>query len=468
MPRSEASQMRSSGPSRIFASMLYPVIKHFDRPSYPHSLQTRAHQYAIALEKKKKQNLDEVTEPIILGNTQVQMYKPDEATAAKVSSAFLTRSSRQNGTGDAALWYVAEDIGVIQGTKAAIDGTFRIIEDVLNRDEPLPDPADVTYGYQPQKSPKYIYERCIEQQLGARRITKQYTRRVKYLGVAFITDPSLQELGPDDVGIAQFAIVRYGHAPKYSYAEGTRFNLYEQQKETFLQEVADEMQQFGTRESEISRSIHAGVQQCMDSSLQPEERGNGWKHALSLIPQKAIFLRQLRGNMRASVSGEDTISRTSNDAQWLANISPTIQSLVNANTIYDRAGFAIAEYTIRHSNQNLTDEEQGALARAFPPRIDGEDFEAYKGRVEMQPTDNLVPGRNTADNWIMRREVLDVLEIAEQMEQQIRATIQNRTIEMRSFIGTASDALRTVHTLASADGLRQMLQRDMVHCPSSN
>lgn len=214
------------------------------------------------------------------------------------------------------------------------------------------------------------------------------------------------------------------------------------------------------REQTITRNIHQSVLQCMNTKLPPAERGNGWANALRLVGDKTVVHNEIRRAQRDISVGSEVIHRFDSDNHWLAETSPQLHELVTTNQTYDRAGFAIAQYFVIRGHHNLVPEQVSALAHAFPPRFSAETFDAYKGRVESVASDQIVPGRNTDENWLMRREILDILEITDNLE---RGQLQGKfgkTIGVKDITHIATNALQLVHQLATVDGLEQIQRND--------
>ncbi len=224
----------------------------------------------------------------------------------------------------------------------------------------------------------------------------------------------------------------------------------------------ERIQQRTQIERTITQNIHQAVQRCMNIELPLSDRGNGWRDALQLIGTKEVIRQQIRKDLKSSeaITNNEMIYSNSSDEHWLQRTSYALASSVTQKTSYDRACYAIATYFVQPRYHNLTPEQVAALARAFPNRGAQESFEQYKARVEQVPPDGIVPGRGADENWVMRREILDILEIADNIERDQLSRAYGQSISLRNLIKTSSQALSMVHRLATQSGVYEVDQSD--------
>lgn len=206
-------------------------------------------------------------------------------------------------------------------------------------------------------------------------------------------------------------------------------------------------------ESAVNRSLHDRVMRCQNGSIPLIERGNAWKDALSLVGRKEYFQAKISQAQRPSLNGEGSVVRSAADDWTLAAVSPELQQAMAQGQVSDRAAFALSEYFIKSGYHGLNTSQLLELARAFPPQMSSETFEAYKQRVEAPPAETVVSGREPHENWEMRREILDVLEIANNIQTSSLNSQFGKTIDLRYFIPIAAEALRLVHQAGAPDGI---------------
>ncbi len=207
-------------------------------------------------------------------------------------------------------------------------------------------------------------------------------------------------------------------------------------------------------------TIRDGVRACMNTSLSHERRSNGWKLALQTASEKEIIKQTLASGETNRMGNEPLVSVTQQDELMLNKISsPLAYEAVNNRTDLI-AGFAIGEYFMKNGYHQLSDEQAVNLSHHFPTRGTQESFEAYKQRVEASPPDNLIPGRSLNENWLMRREILDVMEIADHLATYVANERIGKKVSVVALVSAAANGLRLVHETATDTGVASVKARD--------
>ncbi len=215
-----------------------------------------------------------------------------------------------------------------------------------------------------------------------------------------------------------------------------------------------------SQEHQLTGKIHAGIQQCINVGLSPVEQGRGWAQALNAGTDKRFAAQQVNTSLFPRPVGQPALfAYTRRDSEWLKNISPPLEQVMQTGEVYSHAAYAIGEYFIRTGNHNLSSDQVIAVAHLFPPRHN-ESPEEYNARVNAMPLANHVPRKSNEETWTMRREILDVLEIESQLERKYVLPAYGRTIHISDFTIAAANTLRMVHLAATPEGVDAIHQQD--------
>lgn len=216
------------------------------------------------------------------------------------------------------------------------------------------------------------------------------------------------------------------------------------------------------KERVLTQRISQDVRTCMDTSKPLEARGAAWNNALNNVIDKYFIRLQLAQNIRPAEYKQPTIDKSFIvDERILESYSPILLKRVKRGEIDTQAAFAILEYFLRSDYHNLNEEQINSFSSMFPPMAHQENFGAYKHRVESEAANVIVPNKSPEETWVMRREILDMLEVSNNINRKVLSHTRGKTIYITDLMRISADALHTVHQASSISGMNQINVRDL-------
>ncbi|MBI3576571.1 1-acyl-sn-glycerol-3-phosphate acyltransferase [Candidatus Gottesmanbacteria bacterium] len=216
------------------------------------------------------------------------------------------------------------------------------------------------------------------------------------------------------------------------------------------------------QEVKLTTQLYKYVQLARSKSLDVNLRNNAWISALEVITEKNFISAQVKQHLQNTYGKElsEKVSRSPIiDDRVLTSFSTKLRHMVDDGEVDTEAAFAILEYFLRTKYHNLLPEQVVGLAKQFPPRRNVP-FHVYKQRVELIAAESVIPGKSLEESWLMRREVMDMLEITHNIKQRYLTTFRNKTISIVDLMRISADALRTVHKASSRLGTQEITERD--------
>lgn len=219
---------------------------------------------------------------------------------------------------------------------------------------------------------------------------------------------------------------------------------------------------FLNREKRLNRRIYEDMQKCMNVGLPIKDRTAAWENSLKTVINKKLIAVRVGQSLRPVEFNEPIIDKSYVvDDRVLESYSPGLKALVDRGEVHTHAAFAIVEYFLRAKYHGLTDGQVVDIARIFPPRPNGETFEVYKERVEKTAQNFVVSGKSAEESWVIRREIMDLLEITELIKRKyLQMHTGKKTIFISDLMRISTEALRTVHQASSLIGVDEISQRD--------
>lgn len=224
-------------------------------------------------------------------------------------------------------------------------------------------------------------------------------------------------------------------------------------KETFIPD-------FLKQEGQINNQIYRFVTSSMDASLPPMERGRAWGEALKEVVKKKAISYEVVHSQRSVQYGENIVDLSLTDRRILEGFSPELKRAAEKGETNPQAAFAIVEYYLKPSFRNLLPDQAGALARAFPAKDPKISFAQYKLSVEQKNQSFVIPGRSSQESWEIKREIMDLLEIADHITKRLLSLPPKRTTFTSDLMRIAAQALRMVHLASTRLGLKRLERQD--------
>ncbi len=229
----------------------------------------------------------------------------------------------------------------------------------------------------------------------------------------------------------------------------------------FLSQGVETGPQLIHRENLLTEKINTGIKTCINANLSLDERGRGWGNALQAAADKQFSAQQINSHLYPRPQDQKALfTYDQQDSNWLQQLSPELENAVQSGEVYSHAAYAIGEYFARTGYHQLSPEQLRAVVHLFPPR-GVETPEQYNERINALPLENLVPGKSLDESWIMRREILDILDLEAKLEHQYILPAFGQTMHISDFTVVAANCLRMVHEAATDDGMERMKQRDV-------
>lgn len=224
-----------------------------------------------------------------------------------------------------------------------------------------------------------------------------------------------------------------------------------------------------TEENKLTRNIYSLVQQSRSPSYSLIDRAKAWKEALLTVIDKHFVKLDVQQNLRPAEYHELLIDKSFYlDDSVLESYSPELKRIVDSGQVHIHAAYAILEYFLRTNYHSLSTDQIVELAQKFPPASPGEPFARYKARVENAATDKLITGKSPEESWVIRREVMDILEITDHIHKKyLQQHAGKRTIFITDLMRISADALRTVYMASTRLGAAEIRKRDEALLASS-
>ena len=213
-------------------------------------------------------------------------------------------------------------------------------------------------------------------------------------------------------------------------------------------------------EDNLTERIHNNIQRCQNSQLPNEERTKAWEGALQLTVNKRLVAKATLQALRPAEYHEQTIDKSLIDDRILEGYIPTLKHFVDSGQVDPTAAFGIVEFFLRTKYRNLNPEQTEALFRLFPPKNPQRLFKDYKVATEAAAQTALVPGMDPQQSWETRREVMDLMEIADLLNQSYLRGAYGKTIYISDLMKASALALRLVHQADSPAGVELIKQND--------
>lgn len=217
------------------------------------------------------------------------------------------------------------------------------------------------------------------------------------------------------------------------------------------------------RESHITKSIYGDIKKSMDARFPLRERNESWGKSLRNVVEKRSVRIAVNQNLRPAFFGETSIDKSHLiDDRVLESYSPALKGVVDRWETNPQAAFAILEYFLRNKYHNLTDDQAVAAARLFPAQAPGMSFETYKTNVEGMIQNQLIPGKSSEESWIMKREIMDMIEIADTIKRRYVDGKKRKTISITDLMRISAGSLRQIHQCNNLAGAVAVNKADEV------
>lgn len=210
----------------------------------------------------------------------------------------------------------------------------------------------------------------------------------------------------------------------------------------------------------VTKSLFDQLRITQNPHTPDSQRSHAWQTALDLVTDKRIVQQQVLQNVQPAQYKEPIIDKSIVDDRVLESYSPELHSLLSTGKTDTYAAFAIIEYFLRTNYHGLDTSQIRTLGQLFRPRGQNEAFSAYKGAIETAAATIQIPGKNSEETWIMRREIMDMLEITDHIWNKQLSHVKGKTIHITDLMRISADALRTVHATATFTGAQRVIERD--------
>lgn len=219
---------------------------------------------------------------------------------------------------------------------------------------------------------------------------------------------------------------------------------------------------FFPKEIKQQPSIHSEIQltrRLHDAVNQPKE----WKSALNIVTDKYFVRLGTYQSYRFAEFNQPIIDDCPLvDGRIMEAYSPLLQEMIHSGKTDTQAGYAILELFLRTNYHALSPEQITELASHFQQRLPNETFEQYQQRIEKGIGSFTLPEKTDQESWVIQREIMDILEISDHINNKYLSKLKNRTIFITDLMRISSDALQTAHEAITMIGSQNITQRDMI------
>lgn len=216
------------------------------------------------------------------------------------------------------------------------------------------------------------------------------------------------------------------------------------------------------RERKINSRLHQHVQDTMNEARPIPDRSNSWKKALESVVEKGVIKTRANQVLRPAEYQEPLIDRSPIDDRILEAVSPELKKLTESGTVNPQAIFAITEYFSKTGYHNLTSEQAVELAKCFPQKQQTSPFDQYKKAAEEDISNKTITGKNPSESWVMRREIMDILEISDLITKSYYKSSIGKTVYISDLIKVAVEGLRMVHQSSTEAGHAELNVKDKI------
>lgn len=213
-------------------------------------------------------------------------------------------------------------------------------------------------------------------------------------------------------------------------------------------------------ENKLTEKIYSSVQKCMDIRLQGSERTGAWENALSTVVKKYSVGLRIGQGLRPAEYREPLIDKSLIDDRILEGFSPGLKVLVDRGEVNTQAAFAIVEYFLKTGRHNLSEKQVVSLVQKFSSCPDNLSFKDYKLQREQDINNYCLPGKSQSETWGIRREAMDILEIANLIKARHLSYAFGKTIYVSDLVKAAVDGLNTIHMADTRLGVKKIMLRD--------
>lgn len=217
---------------------------------------------------------------------------------------------------------------------------------------------------------------------------------------------------------------------------------------------------FLEQEGRVNKQIYRAVTRSMNTSLPPMERGRTWGEALKEVVKKKAISYEVVHAQRSAEYGEEIVDVSLADKRILEGFSPQLKKAVEKGEANPQAAFAIVEYYLKPGFRNLLPDQVVSLARAFPPKDPKISFGQYKFNLEQKNQNLVIPGRSAQESWEIKREIMDLLEIADHITKRLLSLPPKRTIFTSDLMRITAGALQIVHMASTRLGIKRLEKQD--------
>lgn len=222
------------------------------------------------------------------------------------------------------------------------------------------------------------------------------------------------------------------------------------------------------KEDTITHRIHESIQESQNTGFLPDRRTTAWERALRLSVNKRLVAKATLQALRPAEYGERSIDKSLIDDRIAEGYISELKHYIDSNRVDQTAAFGIIEYFLRTRYRNLNTEQIEALFRIFPPRDNRNPFKNYKTATEATSQAVQIPGMDFQQSWETKREVMDLMELANLINQHYLRGAFGKTINISDLMKASALALRLVHQASSALGVALIKQSDRLMTRSTD